>query len=195
MHRCNVSIPHISIHTRLRIYSSAFANFLIQIYRLTVIECVPRKERQNAITFRVLGLRIEILIQRNTGSIEYSELIISTKLSSVLLILFRTDRFRQISIIEDALRLTVVTKYNLGRQGICRVINRYISNPVQQFDQVNLNLTSYKVRFTSIKDRFRCNNIVIAIFSDLGPKFLINRLVPRQTEFLVVNAKLNLPLL
>ena len=195
MHRCNVAIPHISIHTRLRIYSSAFADFLIQIYRLTVIKCVPREERQNAITFRVLGLRIEILIQRNTGRIEYSELIISTKLSSVLLILFRTDGFRQISIVEDALRLTVVTKYNLGRQGICRVINRYISNPVQQFDQVNLDLTSYKVRFTSIKDRFRCNNIVITILSNLGPKFLINRLVPRQTEFLVVNAQLNLPFL
>ena len=93
-----------------------------------------------------------------------------------------------ITIIESVLRMLVRTKYNSGSELIGRIVDGHLGNLCQD-------LTCGKVALRVIPDRLRCNNIVIAVFSNLRPKFFRNWLVPRKTKLLMVNAKIDFPLL
>ena len=84
--------------------------------------------------------------------------------------------------------MLVCTKYNSGGELIGRIVDGHLGNLCQD-------LTCSKVALRVIPDRFRCNNVVIAVCGNLRPKFFRNRFVPRKTKLLMVNAKLDFPLL
>ena len=69
---------------------------------------------KDAATLRICLFRIEISIKRQTIFIEYPELVVFPEFLSIFFIPIWSNRLRQISIVEYALRFTVRAKYDLG---------------------------------------------------------------------------------
>src|SRR5699024_5086719 len=88
----------------------------------------------------------------------------------------------------DELRMLVLAKYNSGGQGIGCVIDCHVRD-------IGQNLASNKVSLTVIPSSLSCFDIVFTISSNLIPPILGNVLIPRNAEFLMVNAQVNLELL
>ena len=163
-----------------------------------MVEHITRKERHDTPSIRknstsIFG--IVNIIRRKTILIEDMEDIIRTKFLTILVVFSPAYRFRQISVVELALRFAVFTKYNLCGKTICRIIDRDVSNAVHKSYQINLDFSGNKVALTSIEDRFRCDNIIVTILGNLWPKLFCNLFIPRQAKLLMVNSKLDLPLL
>ena len=106
----------------------------------------------------------------------------------VVTLVLRIARFTRCKIGINQLRLLFVTKDDLRGECIGRVIDRHSG-------QVSQDLSCRPVTFQMVEDGFRRNDIVIAICSDIVPKVFGDRLIPRKTEFLMVNTKIDLPLL
>ena len=163
-----------------------------------MVEHITREERHDTPAIRKNSTSIFWIIniiRRKTILIEDMEDIIRTKFLTILIVFSPADWFRQISVVELALGFAVFAKYNLCRKTICRIVDRDVRNAVQKSYQINLNFSGNKVSLTSIEDRFRCDNIIITILGNLWPKLFCNGFIPRQAKFLMVNSKLDLPLL
>ena len=172
MHGCNIKQCDKPIHTRLCRDTTTFTNiFDITITRFPVFVLVAREYRSTLLV--EYGEVIELLLHRK-GYVR--KLVIDLR------------NVTHITIIEGVLRMLVRTKYNSGSELIGRIIDGHLGNLCQD-------LTCGKVALRMIPDRFRCNDVVVAILSNLRPKFFRNRFVPRKTKLLMVNAKLDFPLL
>ena len=172
MHGCNIQQSNVAVHAGFRIYIAALTNFFASVDGLTALKCVARKD----------GTMVFI---------ELCELVVVFKPHCKRKIRIRVEDLTLVThetVIELILRLAVVTKYNSGSQRVRCIIDGHPRHICQ-------NLTSREVRLTSIKGCFCRNDIVVAILSNLSPKLLRHRLVPRQTKFLMVNTQFNLELL
>ena len=172
MHGGNIQQSNIAVHTGFRIYITALADFFASVNRLAALECVARENRTMVF-------------------IELCELVVVFKPHCKRKIRIRVEDLTLVThetVIELILRLAVVTKYNSGSQRVRCIIDGHPRHICQ-------NLTSREVRLTSIKGCFCRNDIVVAILSNLSPKLLRHRLVPRQTKFLMVNTQFNLEFL
>ena len=164
VHRSNIQQCIISVHTRLRIYITAFSDFLSTIYRLSVLESIPRKIWQKASC-----LTVRLMHHFRTS---FCQEIISFSINVVY-------RLCKIPIVELILRFPLISKYNSGCERVGCVIYRHIC-------QVCQNLSCRPIRLQINKGCFCCNNIVITILSNLGPKFFGNRFIPRKPQLLVM---------
>ena len=93
-----------------------------------------------------------------------------------------------ITVVELALWMLLFTKYNSGGETVRGVVRQHPCNFCQ-------NKSCIPVRFEMIECCLRCNHIVLAILGDLIPHILWNRLIPRQTKFLMMNTEFNLEFL
>ena len=64
-----------------------------------------------------------------------------------------------------------------------------------QTRQLGKHKTGLPIRMKVVEDLLGCNNVVVAVFRDFLPTLLRNILVPGEPEFLVMQPKLDLPLL
>ena len=120
-----------------------------------------------------------------TRTIESTELI---SIELVLGIIGSVSRHARGEISIDELRMLVLAKYNSGGQGIGCVIDCHVRD-------IGQNLASNKVSLTVIPSSLSCFDIVFTISSNLIPPILGNVLIPRNAEFLMVNAQVNLEFL
>ena len=172
VHTGDVQQSNVAIHTRLGINVPTFANFLTAINGLTILELVAREDRT--------ALLVE--------SRELVELFRAHLERQVSVWIINLVRIAHVTVVELILRFLVAAKYNFGSQGVGGVINCHAGYVCQD-------LTSHKVGLTSIEHRLSCNDIVVAIFCNLLPQMLGNRLIPGKAQLLMVNAELNFPLL
>ena len=172
MHGRNIKQCDKPIHARLCRDTATLADIVdITITRFPVFVLVAREYRSTLLVeYREV---IELLLHRK-GHVR--KLVIDLR------------NVTHITIIEGVLRVLVRTKYNSGSELVGRIIDGHLGNLCQD-------LTCGKVALRVIPDRFRCNDVVVAILSNLRPKFFRNRFVPRKTKLLMVNAKLDFPLL
>ena len=108
MHRSNIQQCNISVHTRLRIYITAFSNFLSTIHGFSVLKSIPREIRQKASSLTMS------LLHHFRASFR-KEII-----RCLVKIIYRLCK---IPIVELILRLTLIPKYNPGCECIRGVID------------------------------------------------------------------------
>ena len=93
-----------------------------------------------------------------------------------------------ITVIELALWMLLLAKYNSGGETVRGVVRQHTCNFRQNQPRI-------PVRLEMIKRCFCCDYIVLAILSDLIPHIFWNWLIPRQTKFLMMNTEFNLEFL
>ena len=171
MHRSNIQQSDISVHTRLGIDIATLANFFAAISRLAFVELVTREDR----TVFLVKRRIVVIFFR-------------PKLERQIVHAANLTGIAHVAVIELILRLLVSTEDNLGGQSVRGIVDGHSSH-------IGQDLTSYEVSLTGIEYCLRSNDIIVTILGNLLPHALRNRLIPRKTELLMVNAKLDFPLL
>ena len=172
MHTGDVQQSDVAVHTRLGIDVSAFTNFLAAIDGLTILELVAREDGT--------ALLVE--------SRELIELFRSHLEREIPVGVVDLVRVTHVAVVELILGFLVPAKYNFGGQSIGGVVDRHAGH-------ISQDLTSHKVSLASIKHRLSCDDIIVAILCDLLPQMLRNRLIPRKTQLLMVNAEFDLPFL
>ena len=93
-------------------------------------------------------------------------------------------RLCEISVIELILWFPLVSKYNLLGKCIGCIVHRHTS-------QIRQNLSCCPVSLQIMECRFGCDYIVITVFSNFGPQFLRNWLIPRKSQLLMVDTHLD----
>ena len=172
VHGGNVQQGDVAVHTRLGIDVAALANLLTAIEGLPALEFVSGED--GASLFVKGGELVELRFSHGKGQVP------------VRVIDLR--RVAHIPVIELVLGALVSAKYNSGGEGVGGVIHRHPGHVRQDFP-------GHKVGFPGIKDGLGSNDIVVAVFRDLLPHLLRNRLVPGKTQLLVMKTQLDLPFL
>ena len=171
VHGCNIQQSDVSVHTRLGIDIATLANFFAAISRLTLVKLVAGED---GTVFLIKGRIVVILFRPELER----QIVHAANLAGIA----------HIAIIELILRFLISTEDDLGGQSVRGVVDGHSSH-------IGQDLTSNEVSLTSIEDRFGSDDIVVAIFSDLLPHALRNRLIPRKAKLLMVDAEFDLPLL
>ena len=158
------------------VYPSAFADLLVYGSRLP--GPVPSGKPVSVKLLQPFNFAFRIVLQRN---------IMPVKALSVL-IAVSGELLRQVWVIELHLRLRVIAEYNAGGQHVGCVVYGHPGN-------VRQDLPSPEIALQVIEHRFRCQNIIIAVCRNLCPPLFRNRLVPWQSQFLVVDSQFDFPFL
>ena len=98
------------------------------------------------------------------------------------------ERLRQIRERELPLRMRVVAEYDPRGVLVRGVVDR-------ETGQRRQSLTRHEVLMTFLEHRLRRPDVILAIGLYRRPELLVNRLVPWESEFVMVDAQFDLPLL
>ena len=169
MHRSNIQQGDVSVHTRLGIDIATLANFFAAISRLAFVELVTWEDWAVFLVKR----RVVVILLRS-------------KLERQVVHAANLAGIAHIAIVELILRMLVSAEDDLCGQSVRSVVDGHSSH-------IGQNLTSDEVGLTSIEHCLRSDDIVVAVFSDLLPHALRNRLIPRKTKLLVVDTEFDLP--
>ena len=138
------------------------------------------------------GLCIDITSLSEIDSPEYVlavlVLVSRERVDDVISLISRIRSFTRCEIRIDKLRLPVRPEYDSRGEGVSRVVDRHAG-------KVCKDLSGDEVTLQMIEDRLGCQDIVVAVLSDLRPHLLWDRLVPGKAELLVMDTQLDLPLL
>ena len=133
------------------------------------------------------------LITGKDGAIELVEYrkavgVVRTESEGKIVRIIHLTLIAHVAVVKLALGFPIAAKYNSCGKRVCGVVDRHAGHICQD-------LSRHKVCLAGIEHRLGGNNVVIAVFRDLCPKFFGDGPIPRQTEFLMMNAQLDLKLL
>ena len=165
VHARNVDNGHVRKYPCGRKHIAAFANFLIPVHTLAKAVGVTGKQRTS------LGVKLRVLR-------------VQPKLLDNVVIDRRS--IRQIThepIVEFALRIALLAKYNSCGQSVGRVVHR-------QTGYISKDLPCSKVGLRGIPYGLGSQYVVVTVFRNLRPQLFRNRLIPAKAKFLVAERKL-----